>query len=169
MSENAEPKWRKDFPVTWGADNYVTRREFTKFLVLVSGATVAGNSYFVIQKFREQRETYPTVAVARVAEIKPGQVKLFRYPSEDEPAMLIRLASGEFVAYKQRCTHLSCPVHFAAQKNRLECPCHNGAFDATTGAVLEGPPPRPLPRIALRIADGMVFATGLQSTERSEG
>src|SRR5687767_2417630 len=31
MSE--EQKWREDFPIQWGADNYVTRREFTKFLV----------------------------------------------------------------------------------------------------------------------------------------
>jgi Rieske Fe-S protein len=162
MSDDATPKWRKDFPITWGADNYVTRREFTKFLVLVSGATVAGNAYFVLRK----RESigHPSIPkeVGLVDDLQPGQVKLIYYPTDEDPALLIRLTDGEYVAYKQQCTHLSCPVHYAAQRNRLECPCHNGAFDASTGAVLEGPPPRPLPRIKLRMADGKIIAEGVQ-------
>jgi Rieske Fe-S protein len=161
ITSSTTPKWRKDFPIQWGADNYVTRREFTKFLVLISGATALGNGYFVLQKFREHREEYPSVEVASVEDVPVGKVKLFRYPTENDPAMLIRLADGGFVAYKQRCTHLSCPVHFAAQRNRLECPCHNGAFDVASGAVLEGPPPRPLPKIRLRITDGKIFAEGV--------
>jgi arsenite oxidase small subunit len=158
------PKWRKDFPIQWGIDNYVTRREFTKFLILVSGATALGNGYFVLESLRERHETYPTVELGKVDDMKPGSVKLFRYPEQNDPALLIRLQSGEYVAYKQRCTHLSCPVHFMAERNRLECPCHNGAFDAGTGAVLEGPPPRPLPRIMLEIADGRIFAKGVQGS-----
>jgi Rieske Fe-S protein len=164
VSKEAQPKWREDFPLLWGADNYVSRREFTKFLALVSGAAVAGNGYFVVQKYRRQEAHFPSRQIARVDDIRNGQVKLFRYPTENEPAMLIRLATGEFVAYKQRCTHLSCPVHFAADRNRLECPCHNGAFDAKTGNVLEGPPPRPLPRISLRIENGAIFAEGLEGS-----
>ena len=72
--------------------------------------------------------------------------------------MLIRLANGEYVAYTQRCTHLSCPVNYIAKNNLLRCPCHNGVFDAATGAVLEGPPPRPLPRIQLQITDDKIYA-----------
>ncbi len=164
MSDDLTPKWRKDFPIAWGADNYVTRREFTKFLVLISGATFVGNGYFVLQRYHERHQRFASVEVASVDEIAPGHAKLFRYPTEDDPAMLIRLANGEFVAYKQRCTHLSCPVNFVAARGRLECPCHNGAFDAATGAVLQGPPPRPLPRIVLRIAQNKIFAEGVQGS-----
>lgn len=162
MSDSAQEKWREDFPIEQGADNYVTRREFTKFLVLVSGATCVGNGYFVLRKFESAQETFPSVEVAKVDDLANGQVKLFRYPSEDEPALLIRLQNGEFVAYKQRCTHLSCPVHYAAGDNKLVCPCHHGEFDAATGTVLAGPPPRPLPRIKLRIEDGKVIAEGVE-------
>jgi len=162
MSE--QPRWRKDFPITWGADNYTTRREFTKFLIMISGATFVGNGYFVLQKFQQRNETFTAQEVAALDEIPVGGVKLFRYPTENDPALLIRLKEDEFVAYKQRCTHLSCPVHFAAARGRLECPCHNGAFDAATGAVLEGPPPRPLPKITLRIADGKIYAEGVQGS-----
>jgi len=164
MSDSTTPKWRKDFPITWGADNYVTRREFTKFLVLASGATAVGNGYFAFRRQQSRGQRLPSVQIALAADLQPGQVKLFRYPTQDDTALLIRLSTGEFAAYKQRCTHLSCPVHFAAQRNRLECPCHNGAFDATTGAVLEGPPPRPLPRIVLRIDEGKIFAEGVQGS-----
>lgn len=160
----AVPKWRKDFPIQWGADNYITRREFTKFLVLISGATAVGNGYFVLRRSQIREQTYPRLEVGKVDDIKPGSVKLFRYPDENEPAMLIRLTGGDFVAYKQRCTHLSCPVHFTAEENRLLCPCHHGEFDAATGAVLAGPPPRPLPRIVLEIADGRIFAKGVQGS-----
>jgi Rieske Fe-S protein len=157
----AMPKWRKDFPIQWGVDNYITRREFTKFLVMISGATVLGNGYFVLQSFKERHESFPALDIGHVDDLRPGSVKLFRYPDQNDPAMLIRLANGEYVAYRQRCTHLSCPVHYAAAKNRLECPCHNGAFDAKDGTVLEGPPPRPLPRIALEVKDGRIFAKGV--------
>jgi arsenite oxidase small subunit len=162
VSDEMTPKWREDFPIEWGADNYVTRREFTKFLVLISGATFLGNGYFVLQHYRQHLEKFARQPIARTDELAVGQVKLFRYPDADSPALLIRLASGEHVAYLQRCTHLSCPVHFAAKANRLECPCHNGAFDATTGNVLEGPPPRPLPRILLKTEGEQIFAVGVQ-------
>ena len=163
-TNGTEPKWRKDFPIQWGMDNYITRRDFTKFLVMISGATTLGNGYFVLKSREEQRESYPTVEIAKVDDMKPGSVKLFRYPDENDPAMLIRLAGGDFVAYKQRCTHLSCPVHYSAEQNKLLCPCHHGAFDAKTGAVLAGPPPRPLPQIVLEITNGRVFAKGVQGS-----
>ncbi len=159
--EGENCKWREDFPIETGADNYVTRREFTKFLVLASGATVVGNGYFVIRGMEQRRESFPVVEIASTDEISPGAVKLFHYPDADEPAILIRLASGDFVAYKQRCTHLSCPVHFSVDVNRIECPCHNGTFDAATGAVLAGPPPRPLPKILIRTEGEKIFAVGV--------
>ena len=104
-----------------------------------------------------------------LTELSIGGVKLFRYPTEADPAMLIRLGSESFVAFRQRCTHLSCPVHFNAEKTQLDCPCHNGTFDARTGRVLGGPPPRPLPRIALKIENGEIFASGLAAQEGGEG
>jgi len=164
MTEDSTPKWRKDFPIAWGADNYVTRREFTKFLVLISGATAVGNGYFVLQRREQVAHPFPSVEIAAIDEMKPGQVKLFHYPTAEDAALLVRLSDGTYAAYTQKCTHLSCPVHFAAERGRLECPCHNGAFDARTGAVLEGPPPRPLPRIKLEMADGKIFAQGVIGT-----
>ena len=164
MTNDAQepPKWRKDFPIEWNADNYITRREFTKFLVMASGAMCVGNGYVAAQRLRHRGERLPTVAVAAVGEIPVGTAKLFRYPTEDVPAVLIRLGEDHYVAFLQRCTHLSCPITYNPEGQQLECPCHNGVFDAASGRVLSGPPPRPLPRIALRIEGGTIVAHDLE-------
>ena len=79
-----------------------------------------------------------------------GEVKLFSYPEPADACIMIRTAADQVVAYSQKCTHLSCAVYYAKEANRLECPCHEGYFSVADGAVLQGPPPRALPRILLR-------------------
>ena len=155
------PRWRRDFPVERVDDTYITRREFTKFLIMISGATTRGNGLLALQGGPREKVSHAPLAVARTADVPVGQAKLFRYPTPDDPAILIRLDEERWVAFQQRCTHLSCPVLYSRERSRLECPCHNGAFDAATGRVLEGPPPRPLPQIALRVADGQIIAEGV--------
>ncbi len=158
------PTWKTDFPIEATTDNYVSRREFTRFLVLVSGAAATGSGYFVIEKFAANREAYPTAVVALTSELAPGHAKLFNYPTENDPAILIHLNNGGYVAYRQRCTHLSCPVNYRQDSDQLKCPCHNGVFDAATGAVLGGPPRRPLPRIMIRVGQDRIYALGIQGS-----
>jgi Rieske Fe-S protein len=45
---------------------------------------------------------------------------------------------------------------------QLHCPCHRGYFDMHTGQPLAGPPRRPLPRIALKVQDGVIYAVGFE-------
>ena len=37
-----QPRWRQDFPIDAAQDDYVSRRELTKFVVLTSAAFVVG-------------------------------------------------------------------------------------------------------------------------------
>ena len=53
--------------------------------------------------------------VARSAEIPPGGVKLFRYPTPQDACILVRKPDGRLVAYSQKCTHLSCAVYYSRQ------------------------------------------------------
>jgi menaquinol-cytochrome c reductase iron-sulfur subunit len=50
-----------------------------------------------------------------------------------------------FVVLSDSCTHLSCKVTWQGDRNAFVCPCHDGLFDML-GAVISGPPPRPLYR-----------------------
>jgi menaquinol-cytochrome c reductase iron-sulfur subunit len=63
-----------------------------------------------------------------------------------------------FTVYNGRCTHLGCNYSFDEQKQIFQCPCHTGYFDLKTGAVLGGPPPRPLDRLRVKVEDGFLFA-----------
>jgi Rieske Fe-S protein len=53
-------------------------------------------------------------------------------------------------ALSATCTHLGCQVRWEKEKQRFLCPCHGGVYDAH-GRVLEGPPPRPLDTIDVRV------------------
>jgi Rieske Fe-S protein len=90
-------------------------------------------------------------------------VKVFNYPGPDDPCLLIRRSQDQYVAFQQKCTHLSCAVVYSAARDRIECPCHEGYFSAETGAVLQGPPPRPLARIRLERRGEELVALAVES------
>ncbi|WP_153556835.1 QcrA and Rieske domain-containing protein [Roseimaritima sediminicola] len=159
--EVEQPKWRKDFPIEVGADEYGARRDFTKFMVLTSLAFVCGQVWIGFQSLFRRREQEPR-KIADVADLAVGESLLFHYPSERDPCLLMRTAPETFVAFSNQCTHLMCPVSPDLAQDRLHCPCHEGYFQASTGKPLAGPPRRPLPRIVLRIENGEIIATDVQ-------
>ena len=144
-----DPLWREEFSVNAEDEQYVTRRQFAKFLTLTSLAMFAGTGWILVRSWFRRAPTHPAVTVATLGEVPVGGVKLFNYPTPNDPCILVRTADDTYVAYSQVCTHLSCAVFFSAKANRLECPCHNGSFSVADGSVVAGPPPRPLPKVVL--------------------
>lgn len=158
-----QPKWRRDFPIDSGQDEYVSRRELVKFMVLTSGAFVVGQAWLLLKSVFEQRGTgTAALAVATLDELPVGGAKTFEYPAGSTPRLLIRTGPATFVAYDQQCTHLLCPVVPVVDQNRLHCPCHNGWFDLATGRPVAGPPQRPLPRVTLEVRGQTVYATSVE-------
>jgi Rieske Fe-S protein len=154
--------WREEFSVHAADESYVTRRQLTKFLVLTSLAMFVGNLWIVLKSAFRRTPTYPVEPVARLGEIPVRGVKLFTYPTAQDHCILVRTAENAYVAYSQKCTHLSCAVYFSDEHNRLECPCHEGYFSIADGAVLQGPPARPLPRVVLERRASELFAVGMK-------
>jgi len=158
-----QPKWRQDFPIETAQDEYVSRRDFAKFLVLTSGAMAAGQVCLIGQSAARRSEGPPEeLAIARDDEVGIGQVVRFDYPHPGEPCLLARLDDGKLLAFGQKCTHLDCAVTPDLPNGKFVCPCHHGYFDAMTGQPLAGPPRRPLPRITLEVRDGVIYATGME-------
>lgn len=158
-----QPHWRRDFPVDTDRDASVSRRDFAKFMVMTSGVFAVGQLWIGAQNFlRRRRGQPPVVAIAGVEDLPVGGTKVFHYPGEHDPAVLIRTGERTFLAYDQRCTHLACAVIPRLEHNDIYCPCHEGYFDLATGAPKAGPPRRPLPRITLEIRNGTVHATGVE-------
>lgn len=158
-----QPKWRRDFPIDAGQDEYVSRRELVKFMVLTSGAFVVGHVWLLVKSVLEREAPRPpAMAVAAVEELPVGGAKTFEFPAGSPPRLLVRTGDASFVAYDQQCTHLACPVVPVVARGRLHCPCHNGWFDLSTGRPLAGPPQRPLPRVMLEVLGATVYATGVE-------
>ncbi len=159
---SVEPLWRDEFSVLSDDERYVSRRQFAKFLVLASLGMFVGNLWILVRSWLTRRPAYPVATIARTGEIPVGGVKLFLYPTPKDQCILVRTSAEEYVAYSQKCTHLSCAVFYSPQHDRLECPCHNGAFSVRDGSVLQGPPPRPLPRVVLERRGNELVALGLK-------
>ncbi|MCC7021044.1 MAG: ubiquinol-cytochrome c reductase iron-sulfur subunit [Ardenticatenales bacterium] len=159
--EGAEPAWKRDFPYEAAAEEEVTRREFARYLVLGTGALAIGNIGLAAwTQLRRVAGGEPRAIVA-LADLPIGATHLFRYPTEADPAVMLRVSEDQFVAFSQKCTHLGCVVYHQPERDRWHCPCHKGDFDAISGAVLSGPPTRPLDQIVLEVRpDGFVWALG---------
>jgi nitrite reductase/ring-hydroxylating ferredoxin subunit len=154
-------RWKQDFPVPSAEDSYVTRREFTKFLGLTSLAFLIGTCAAAGRKFLKRilSRPEPPVTVAGIHELPVGGYKLFRFPTKDDPCILLRLSEEQFVAFDQRCTHLSCPVVFDANRKQLVCPCHEGFFSAEDGRPLAGPPKRALEQLPVTTKNAQVLVS----------
>jgi thiosulfate dehydrogenase [quinone] large subunit len=108
----------------------------------------------------------PGIAIANVADVQSAGAKRFTIPiaapaplPAGDPAVVIALADGTFVAYDALCTHEGCRVAYSTSSTNLVCPCHGARFDsADHGAVLAGPATQPLLELPLVVnaADGTI-------------
>jgi Rieske Fe-S protein len=157
----------------------IPRRVFCNTLLLTSaGLALAARDLNGQPKSTSLR--YPPVKIEGAERVLPGSFLYFNYPRANDPAVLVRAEDGEYLAYSRKCAHLGCSVDFENERRCLECPCHRGIYDARTGYVVYGPPPRPLDQIVLQMrAGGEVWAVGRRAggdlnaeqpnTQRTEG
>jgi Rieske Fe-S protein len=160
---DAQPAWRQDFPIDWPQDLYVERRDFMKFMVLTSAAFVVGQFWIGVQNwYRRRSGQRPIQRVATIDDVPVGSAFSFAYPREHDACLLVRLTTDEFVAFGQKCTHLSCAVIPRPAQGIFYCPCHEGRFDLRTGAPVAGPPRRPLTRVVLERRGRDIYAVGIE-------
>jgi Rieske Fe-S protein len=94
-------------------------------------------------------------SIALESEVSPGSAVKFQ--DGGDPAVLVRLDSGEFAAYSAVCTHKGCTVAYNGNGGTLDCPCHGSVFDPSSGgSVVQGPAPEPLPEIPVQVSGGEV-------------
>lgn len=87
----------------------------------------------------------------------PGSATFFKFGAR--PALLIHHADGSYVCFDAVCTHLGCTVQFEPQKSRIYCACHGGVYEMFTGAVVSGPPPKPLTRFLVEVQDEQIVVS----------
>jgi Rieske Fe-S protein len=84
-----------------------------------------------------------------------NRVLLVRLDPDTLSAGTRSVAAEGVVAYTSICTHAGCDVaDWLADEHLLYCSCHSSKFDPRDGArVIDGPAPRSLPALPLRIAE----------------
>jgi nitrite reductase/ring-hydroxylating ferredoxin subunit len=158
------PLWRDEFPYSAVGEEQIARRDFGRYLLAASGVFAAGTVGAAAWAALQRSNVGTPRPIVALAEVPRGGDHLFRYPTDDDPAILVHLGSGELRAYSQRCTHLGCVVFWQPDQDRLYCPCHEGVFDPASGDPTAGPPERPLTRIDIDVRDGVVWARGVDET-----
>ncbi|MCJ7586188.1 MAG: Rieske 2Fe-2S domain-containing protein [Anaerolineales bacterium] len=136
----------------------ITRRDFLKLLqgagalIGVSAVATPVVAYFYPPKLIEM-PTEP-VLVCPESELQVGEAKIVEFGRY--PAIVINTENG-LKAYSAVCTHFACLVKWNPETKRLECPCHDGYFNAADGSVISGPPPKPLLALAAEVVDGQIY------------
>lgn len=77
--------------------------------------------------------------IGAVADVPVGGSASFNAPSNGDPAIVLQPSSDTFVAFDAVCPHEGCTVAYQPASQIIACPCHGSQFNATTGAVLQGP------------------------------
>ncbi len=117
----------------------------TSVVLLATGGVIAG-----LSRVRAPANRTGSEGIKEVESLAENSSRQIRNPRTGGPAVLVRLPSGETVAYSAVCTHQGCTVGYDPQRQLLVCPCHGSTFDPARGAkVLSGPATRPLEKLQL--------------------
>lgn len=152
-------RWRRRLRAAAPATD-ASRRTFlanvTMGAALAPGFVLAGWQVmrFLVPRASRRSEE---VLLTRLADFPPGTSRTFPDVLGND-VIAVHLRSGDVRAFSAVCTHLGCHVQWDPQANDILCPCHMGRFD-TTGRVIEGPPPSPLPAYPVRIDGDNLYLT----------
>jgi Rieske Fe-S protein len=85
-----------------------------------------------------------------------NQLLLLRLNPETLTAETRSRAADGVIAYTAICTHNGCDIDdWLADQQQLSCACHSSTFDPKdAGKVVDGPAPRMLPALPLKVVDG---------------
>lgn len=96
-----------------------------------------------------------SVAVAKIAAVKPGQMKSF---AVNNKRVLIANWEGTFFATQDLCTHDNGTLADGELVDgEIECPRHGGRFDLKTGAVTALPPMFPIKTFPVKVEGDIIL------------
>lgn len=132
------------------------RRDFLNVAVGGSAVAFCAAMAYPAARFVQPRSRVDSgpVAIGKLEDFPIGGAKTVIF--HDRPVLVLRSSDGQLRALSAICSHLQCIVGYSADKNQIECPCHQGVY-STDGQVVSGPPPRPLEELVVTINEGSVL------------
>lgn len=156
------------------SDSDVSRRDFIKVTTGIVGGLIGAAlglpavAYFLDPAFKAgAKEAW--IPVGKIADMEIGKPYPFSFTrvqvngwertstAHGGYAILRSADPNDILLLNSRCTHLACTVNWKEEAQVYACPCHDAQF-SKEGAVLGGPPPRPLDRYReFRLTDAGVL------------
>ncbi len=123
-----------------------------------------GAGYFLSPVFQKKEEGWVDLGRADAFPVKKPVSVEFVERRRDSWVVTEKRSSAWVVAengknatvFDPRCPHLGCPYRWDVKSEKFLCPCHTAAF-ALSGAVLGGPPPRPLDQYETKVVSGQLL------------
>lgn len=152
-------------------EDQVKRRGFLGMVTWVIGGLISAGMgipavAYIIGPAIQQTGTEEWVQVGSISKIETGIPTLFKVKVERKTGWIVNVEeisiyaftenARDFIAMSNVCTHLGCRVRWISDQEQFFCPCHNAVFDKQ-GAVVSGPPPRPLDRYEVKVSDDQLF------------
>jgi menaquinol-cytochrome c reductase iron-sulfur subunit len=136
----------------------------TGILSIIGGILgVLGGGAVLWSTVRRQEDWLPASDLHELPDNEPTAVTLsmtrldgYKETLERRTIFLVKTGEAAVAAFDSRCTHLGCLVAWDPQAHVFRCPCHGGVYDRT-GAVIDGPPPDPLIKVATRVDGNRVL------------
>jgi menaquinol-cytochrome c reductase iron-sulfur subunit len=152
------------------AEHEVSRRDFIKVTTTILGGAIGAALglpavIYLLEPAFKAGAKEGWVPVGKVADMQVGVPYPFYFTrvqvngwertstSHGGYALLRSDDPKDILVLNSQCTHLACTVNWNPEAEAYICPCHDGKF-SKDGAVLSGPPPRPLDRYSpFRVTD----------------
>ena len=138
---------------------YITRTKFLTGVAVVTGGVMTAAILVPVIGFAVsdavKSEDFRWIDIGALSDFPVDEVTSLAvsgpFPESDRRVFL-RREKDKLLPMWNRCTHLGCPVAYAAGGDSFSCPCHGGAYDSV-GRVTAGPPARPLDRFDFKVVD----------------
>jgi Rieske Fe-S protein len=128
---------------------------------------LAGAAGFVVARHSDAAKSTPTTSAANAYGAAPAAGGKLLTAVDKLPTggglilgsvVLTRDAQGDVRGYSATCTHQGCKVS-SVKNGTIQCPCHGSQFNASTGAVVQGPAKRSLTPVPVVVREGNVYTT----------
>jgi menaquinol-cytochrome c reductase iron-sulfur subunit len=158
-------------PSTPAESSEVGRRQFLSTATYAIGGLISALfavpalAYLLGPALRRQSEE-AWIPLGSASKVELGTPTLFRASVEQQTGWIVNQQEvgvyvltengRDYISMSNICTHLGCRIRWIDDQGQFFCPCHNGVF-SKEGAVVSGPPPRPLDRYPTKVEDGQIY------------
>lgn len=175
MTQNSSHQQAHTAPVSFresGASKRISRRDFMKAVTAAIGgfiglATSIPLIGYILSPALQKNENiswvdlgplekYPIGATPSPFDFTQTRVNGWERTALSYGVFVVRTDEKTVQVLSNVCTHLGCRVACLPDMEHYISPCHDGHFDLL-GAVLSGPPPRPLDEFTTKIENGNLF------------